>query len=94
MRSRAGVKIPRIKLDVGTVGISIEAKPDGRATVGVSHEKLTEPADVAQWKPFWTEWLEALDGVDVTLTPAELTPTCREVRHVEAMLVRLRKWVG
>ncbi len=62
MRSRVGVKIPRIRLDVGTVGISIEEKSDGRATVGVSHEKLTEPADVAQWKPFWAEWLEALDA--------------------------------
>jgi hypothetical protein len=61
MRSRPGVKMPRIRLDVGTVGIAIEEKANGRATVTVSHEKLTEPADVDQWKPFWTEWLEALD---------------------------------
>lgn len=62
MRSRVGVNVIRIKLDVGTVGISIDEKPDGRATVGVSHEKLTEPADVAQWKPFWADWLDALDA--------------------------------
>ena len=64
MRSRRGVKVLRIKLDVGTVGISIDEKPDGRVTVGVSHEKLSEPADIAQWKPFWTDWLDALDAAE------------------------------
>lgn len=62
MRSRHGVKVMRIKLDVGTVGIEIDEKPDGRARVVVAHEKLPDAADVAQWKPFWTEWLEALDA--------------------------------
>jgi len=62
MRSRRGVNVMRIRLDVGTVGISIDEKPGGRATVGVAHEKLTDPADVAQWKPFWADWLAALDA--------------------------------
>lgn len=61
MRSREGVKVQRIRLDVGTVSISITDKSNGRATVGVSHDKLEDASDVAQWKPFWTEWLEALD---------------------------------
>lgn len=61
MRSRAGAKYPRIRLEHGTVTVSIEEKPDGRSTVSIAHEKLTDPADVARWKPFWTEWLEALD---------------------------------
>jgi len=37
---------------------------DGRATVGVSHEKLTELADVARCSPFWTDWLEAFDELE------------------------------
>ena len=61
MRSRPGVQVMRIKLDVGTVGISVTEKPDGRALVGVSHQQLTKSAEVGHWRAFWTEWLEALD---------------------------------
>ena len=61
MRSRPGVKVPRIRLDSGTVSIAMDEKPGGRTTVSVAHEKLSAPADVEQWKPFWTDWLEALD---------------------------------
>ena len=61
MRSRSGVKSPRIKLEVGTVSISIDERPGGRATVHVAHEKLGEPADVGRWKLFWTDWLDALN---------------------------------
>lgn len=61
MRSRPGVKVPRIRLDHGTVSIEITEKAGGRATVSVAHEKLSEPADLEQWKPFWADWLEALD---------------------------------
>ncbi len=61
MRSRPGVKVPRIRLQAGTVSIATEQKSGGRATVSVAHEKLSAPADVEQWKPFWTDWLEALD---------------------------------
>lgn len=64
MRSRPGVKVPRVRLEVGTVAIAIEERADGRATVSVAHEKLGEAADVDQWKPFWTEWLEALEDRD------------------------------
>lgn len=61
MRSRPGVKVPRIRLETGTVSIATEERPDGRATISVAHEKLEEPADVERWKRFWTDWLEALD---------------------------------
>jgi hypothetical protein len=66
MRSRPGVKAPRIRLDTGTVSIAIEEKSGGRATVSVAHEKLSEPADVEQWRPFWIDWLEALDEQNET----------------------------
>ncbi len=62
MRSRPGVNVMRIKLDDGTVGISITEKLEGRAVVAVSHQKLTAPADVGRWRAFWTDWLEALDA--------------------------------
>lgn len=52
----------RIRLEIGTVSISIDDKGDGRATVGVSHDKLETPSDVELWKPFWADWLEALDA--------------------------------
>jgi hypothetical protein len=61
MRSRPGVKVPRIRLDSGTISIAIEEKPGGRATVSVAHEKLSDPADVERSKAFWTDWLVALD---------------------------------
>ncbi len=61
MRSRPGVKAPRIRLDTGTVSIATEEKLDGRTTVSVTHAKLNGPADVEQWKPFWSDWLDALD---------------------------------
>ena len=61
MRSRPGVKVPRVRLETGTVSFAIDEKHGGRATVSVAHEKLSEPAEVEPWKQFWTDWLEALD---------------------------------
>ena len=42
--------------------IGVEDTGDGRAKVTVAHEKLATYDEVAAWKFWWGEWLEALDG--------------------------------
>jgi hypothetical protein len=61
LRSRPTSKNVRVRLGEGAVEIAIAPKDDGRATVTVAHAKLPSPEAVAQWKPFWREWLQALD---------------------------------
>jgi hypothetical protein len=61
MRSRPGVKTPRIGIGPGIAQIAVEPKAGGRATVTVAHEKLPSPQDVELWKDYWSEWLEAID---------------------------------
>ena len=39
---------------------AIDAGPDGKVRVSITHSKLTEPAAVEHWKAFWGEWLQAL----------------------------------
>lgn len=39
----------------------MEERPDGRRTISVAHEKRDGPADVARWKAFRGDWLDALD---------------------------------
>lgn len=62
LRSKPESKSLRIGFGSGVALISIEAKPAGRAKVTVAHEKLPSFDDVAEWKFYWTEWLDALDG--------------------------------
>lgn len=61
LRSRPTAKSLRIGLDDGVAEIAITPKDDGRATIYVSHAKLSSPDDVATWKKFWGDWLHALD---------------------------------
>lgn len=60
--SRAGVKVPRVRIGPGIAKITIADKGDGRMIVGVQHEKLPAAEDVAEWKQFWTEWLDAIEA--------------------------------
>jgi hypothetical protein len=60
LRSRPTSKNVRIGLEQGVAEFDLAPKEDGRVTVTVSHAKLTSPEDVAQWKQFWGDWLEAL----------------------------------
>lgn len=61
MRSKPGVKVPRIGIGPGVAQIAIEPKADGRATITIAHEKLPSPDDVELWKGYWAEWLDAID---------------------------------
>jgi hypothetical protein len=60
LRSRPTSQNVRVGLDQGVAEISLAPKGDGRVTVTVAHAKLTSPEDVAQWKQFWGDWLQAL----------------------------------
>ncbi|NND02993.1 MAG: hypothetical protein HKN91_09415 [Acidimicrobiia bacterium] len=62
LRSKPESKVVRLGIGLGVALISIDPKPDGRSKVTVAHEGLPTYEDVAEWKFFWTEWLNALDG--------------------------------
>ncbi len=62
IRSKPTSKAIRLGIGPGVALISIEPRPVGRAKVVVAHERLPAFENVAEWKFFWTEWLEALDG--------------------------------
>lgn len=61
-RSKRGVKVPRFSVGPGVAKISVTNKGNGRMTIGIQHEKLPTADDVAEWKFFWTEWLEAIES--------------------------------
>jgi hypothetical protein len=62
LRSKPTAKSLRIGIGPGVALFSLDAKPDGRVTISVSHDKLPTPADVDEWKHYWGEWLDAVDG--------------------------------
>jgi hypothetical protein len=62
LRSRPTSKTVRIAFEDGMALIAVYRRDHGRATVHVSHEKLTTPQAVEHWKGFWGRWLSALDG--------------------------------
>jgi hypothetical protein len=61
LRSRHTSKNVRLGLDDGVAQIAMVPRDDGRVTLHVQHAKLPSPEDVAFWKAYWAEWLEALD---------------------------------
>jgi hypothetical protein len=62
LRSRSTAKTLRLGIGPGTAQIMIEPLDDGRAKVTIAHDKLPTPASVEEWKAYWTDWLEAIDG--------------------------------
>jgi hypothetical protein len=62
LRSRPTSKTVRIAFEDGMALIAVYRRSHGRATVHVSHEKLTTTQAVAHWKGFWGRWLSAIDG--------------------------------
>lgn len=61
LRSKPTSKVIRLAIGPGTAQIRIEPKPDGKVKVSIIHERLPEFDDVAQWKFYWADWLEAID---------------------------------
>ncbi len=65
LRSRPTSKSLRFGMGGGVALIDVAARDDDRTVVTVSHEKLPSFDDVALWKDFWGDWLDALAaGVD------------------------------
>lgn len=62
LRSRPGSRSIRLALAGGVVLLTLDAVADGRTRVAVEHGKLPDPAAVEEWRFWWGEWLEALDG--------------------------------
>lgn len=62
LRSKPTSKVQRIQIGPGVAQIGIEDRGDGRAKVVVQHEKLPSADDVPEWKHYWSDWLDALDG--------------------------------
>ncbi len=60
-RSKPTSKVIRIAIGPGVAQIRIETSPDDRAKVSIIHEKLPEFDDVAEWKFYWSDWLQAID---------------------------------
>ncbi|HEX2027193.1 MAG TPA: hypothetical protein VHF25_04260 [Nitriliruptorales bacterium] len=70
LRSRPTSKSIRLGLSDGVAEIAITPKHDGRATIAVQHAKLSSSEEVAHWKAFWGDWLDALDEGQVGPTRA------------------------
>ena len=34
----------------------------GRVKITIAHDKLPTPEAVEEWKGYWSDWLEAVDG--------------------------------
>jgi hypothetical protein len=45
----------------GHAAVAVAPRPDGRATVHISHTKLGSPDEVALWKGFWGDRLTTLE---------------------------------
>lgn len=60
LRSRPSSKALRVAIGDGVALFSMDALPDGRIRLTVTHEKLPTPEDVTLWKHYWGEWLEAV----------------------------------
>jgi hypothetical protein len=62
LRSRPGSKALRIGIGTGTAQIALDAQDDGRVKITIAHDKLPTPEAVEEWKAYWSDWLEAVDG--------------------------------
>lgn len=60
LRSRPTSKAVRIAIGPGSALFDLAPRADGRTTITVSHERLPDQDALAEWKFFWTDWLEAL----------------------------------
>jgi hypothetical protein len=64
IRSRAQSKVIRMEVGPGVVLVDLQARPDGKAKITVTHERLPHADDVGEWRYFWSEWLDALEAAD------------------------------
>ncbi len=62
LRSKPTSKAIRIEIGPGVAQIAIDPKSDGRSKVTVAQEGLPAFDDVEEWKFYWSDWLDAIDG--------------------------------
>jgi hypothetical protein len=62
LRSRPSSKVVRIGIGPGTAQIALDTQEDGRVKITIAHDKLPTPDAVEEWKGYWSEWLEAVEG--------------------------------
>lgn len=61
--SKPSSKGIRLQIGPGVALISLDEAPDNRTKVVISHEGLPVFSDVAEWKFFWNDWLQALTEI-------------------------------
>ena len=61
LRSKPTSKVIRLAIGPGVAQLAFDPKADGRTKITVDHEKLPLFDDVAEWKFYWDEWLDAID---------------------------------
>ncbi len=61
LRSRPQSQAIRVSIGPGVAHIALISHPDGRTKVTIAHEQLPNFDDVAEWKFYWSEWLDAID---------------------------------
>ncbi len=62
LRSKPTAKAVRIAIGDSLATIGLHHRGSGRAKVTVQHSKLATVDDVDEWKFYWADWLEAIDG--------------------------------
>lgn len=70
LRSKSASKSIRLSIGPGVALISLEPRAEGRTKITIAHERLPDYVDVAEWKFFWTAWLNALDEADGRPSPS------------------------
>ena len=62
LRSKPSAKSLRVQVGPGVAGFGFGELDDGRTKVTVQHAKLPAFEDIEEWKFYWGDWLDALDG--------------------------------
>ena len=55
-------KVLHIGIGPGTAQIALDPQDEGRVKITVAHDKLPTAEAVEEWKGYWSDWLEAVDG--------------------------------
>jgi len=61
-RSRDGARRIRLRMEAGTVEITLDPAGEGRTRVSVAHTGLPAEASADGWREWWGAWLEDLAG--------------------------------
>lgn len=65
LRSKPSAKSLRVEIGPGVAGFGLDAQGDGKTKVTIQHAKLPTVDAIEEWKFYWSDWLDALDGAEV-----------------------------